>query len=243
MILKFRRSCKIAGGLGTLFILMCCPRVYAQAFSGPDMVFEERKHDFGFLTQGKKVEHVFRFKNNGDVHLIIDDIKTSCGCTAAVLSDKTIAPGSEGEILVRFDSRGKFGRFVKKIYIMTNVQDQPIREIEVSGEVEASAHPEMTGTISLFQGDCRTCHVERGVGKKAEALYQADCAMCHEHHLDGEHFIAPSKTEMQGHERGYLSDSIRNGIENKSMPAFHRDHGGPLGDIQIQTLVDFIKGN
>jgi len=101
----FRRSCRVAGGIGILFTLMCCPSVHAQAFSGPDMVFEEKRHDFGFLTQGKKVEHIFRFKNNGDVHLIIHDTKTSCGCTAAVLSEKAIAPGSVGEILVRFDSR------------------------------------------------------------------------------------------------------------------------------------------
>ena len=40
------------------------------------------EHDFGDLERGKPVEHFFKFKNISGEPITIDNIRTSCGCTA-----------------------------------------------------------------------------------------------------------------------------------------------------------------
>ncbi|HRY29799.1 MAG TPA: cytochrome c, partial [Elusimicrobiota bacterium] len=78
-------------------------------------------------------------------------------------------------------------------------------------------------------------------GKKGEELYRADCAMCHEHHKMGLRRIGPSAEEMAGKPVKVLQSVIENGAEGSSMPAFHRDVGGPLSDKDVESLVKFIR--
>ena len=40
-------------------------------------------HDFGEITRGKPVSIEFAFTNTGDDPILISDVETSCGCTAA----------------------------------------------------------------------------------------------------------------------------------------------------------------
>merc|ERR1712154_351220 len=40
--------------------------------------FEEESFDFGDITQGDEVEHTFKFKNVGEVPLVITDTKVTC---------------------------------------------------------------------------------------------------------------------------------------------------------------------
>lgn len=64
-------------------------------------------HDFGEVMEGEIVTHTFKFKNTGDEPLILKDVKASCGCTAPSWSRTPIAPGKNGEIEVRFDTKGR----------------------------------------------------------------------------------------------------------------------------------------
>ncbi len=64
-------------------------------------------HDFGKVMEGEIVTHTFKFKNTGDEPLILKDVKASCGCTAPSWSRTPIPPGKNGEIEVRFDTKGR----------------------------------------------------------------------------------------------------------------------------------------
>jgi len=70
----------------------------SNALAAPNLVVEQPVFDFGEVAQGDKVPHTFKFRNDGDKPLYIDRVKSSCGCTAALLSAKTLAPGESGEI-------------------------------------------------------------------------------------------------------------------------------------------------
>ncbi|MBU1628026.1 DUF1573 domain-containing protein, partial [bacterium] len=48
------------------------------------IVFNEMEYDYGEVEEGVEVTHIFKFKNNGISKLKIEDVKTSCGCTAAL---------------------------------------------------------------------------------------------------------------------------------------------------------------
>jgi len=86
----------------------------------PAMKFEEEIFDFGTITQGEKVSHVFKFKNVGNKPLLIANAFTSCGCTVPVIPKQAIATDESSEIKVTFDSEGKSGIVTKEITLMTN---------------------------------------------------------------------------------------------------------------------------
>lgn len=69
--------------------------------------FEETTFDFGEITDGEKVTHIYKFTNTGEHPYIISNAKGSCGCTVPEWPRTPIAPGETGEIKVTFNSRNK----------------------------------------------------------------------------------------------------------------------------------------
>lgn len=121
---------------------LCLP-VFA-AFAGPTMQTERADHDFGTVIQGTKVEHVFVLRNTGDETLIIDQVRSSCGCTAALLSASQIPPGGVGEIRTVFDS-GRFrGAVRKSVHVYANDPARPRVDLHLHGTVQPklAANPE-----------------------------------------------------------------------------------------------------
>ncbi|MEK6777909.1 MAG: DUF1573 domain-containing protein [bacterium] len=111
--------------------------------SGPKIHLEEEGYDFGKIKEGAEVVHEFKFKNLGDADLIITDVKTSCGCTAAVISDKTIAPSKQGAIKVTFNSGGRNGPQTKTVTIVSNDPERPNAEVRLTGKVDQGEQPLM----------------------------------------------------------------------------------------------------
>ena len=87
---------------------------------GPAITFEELVYDFGDITQGDVVEHIFKFDNTGDAPLIITDVQRTCGCTAPSWPREPVMPGMTKELTVRFNSAGKMGRQIKVITVVSN---------------------------------------------------------------------------------------------------------------------------
>lgn len=87
----------------------------------PQMEFSEKVHDFGRIKEGDVVTKVFTFKNTGEAPLIISNATSSCGCTVpSYPKDTPIAPGEEGEIEVKYNSRGKKNQDNKVVRITAN---------------------------------------------------------------------------------------------------------------------------
>lgn len=82
--------------------------------------FKEDRHDFGEVDAGAVIKHTFSFKNDGEVPLLISDVRSTCGCTVAKWPKAPIAPGKTGEIPVEFDTKNKNGRQSKPITITAN---------------------------------------------------------------------------------------------------------------------------
>jgi hypothetical protein len=86
------------------------------------MAFDKMVHDFGVMTEGEEREFSFRFTNNGNEPLLIESAKGSCGCTVPMWPKEAIAPGSSGEIKVKFNSKNKKGNNQKKVTIISNTE-------------------------------------------------------------------------------------------------------------------------
>ena len=104
----------------------------------PRIEFEETLYDFGRASWGQQVLHIFRFRNAGEKPLTISDVRSSCGCTSALLSEKNIPPGAEGEIEVVFNVGRRRGRTAEKVLVRSNDPDQPVVTLTVTGIVEGS---------------------------------------------------------------------------------------------------------
>lgn len=101
-----------------------------------EIQFETREADLGTLRHGEKAEYVFYFKNSGTDDLIIKEIITNCGCTAADIQKKQYAPGEEGKIKIIFDTRGFFNNQQKTTQVFTNTKDSVV-SLQLTAFVDA----------------------------------------------------------------------------------------------------------
>ncbi len=82
--------------------------------------FDRVVHDFGTIPQSTIVNATFSFKNTGGSPLVIERVKTSCGCTNTNLSKKELKPGEQGTLEIAFDSEGYSGKVTRTITVYTN---------------------------------------------------------------------------------------------------------------------------
>ncbi len=101
----------------------------------PKIFFPETQHDFGTVAEGETVTYTFKFVNKGKATLDIKDIKTSCGCTAALVSSKQIASGKEGTLKIDLDTKNRQGRMSRTITVTSNDPEEPNKVLTIYAEV------------------------------------------------------------------------------------------------------------
>jgi len=106
------------------------------ASAGPSLVFENNSYDFGLVVQGDPVEYAFTFSNRGDQPLLIDRVKSSCGCTAVLASTRELEPGETGEIKATFNSSQFRGPVSKEISVYSNDRQQSVARLTLKGVVK-----------------------------------------------------------------------------------------------------------
>lgn len=104
--------------------------------NAPIVDYNQKVYDFGEITEGDRIEHIFKISNKGKRNLIIRNIRTTCGCTVAKPGKEVLAPGEKTELKVSFNSRGKIGRQSKPITILTNDPQNPMTSIRLMGVVK-----------------------------------------------------------------------------------------------------------
>jgi hypothetical protein len=135
----------------------------------PVIKFEEVNFDFGRIRQGKWVEHVFHFRNDGGTDLELLQAHSSCGCTVADFT-KVVAPGKWGEVRVTFDSQGKRGYQIHTVMISSNDLEQPLVSLTLRGDVvETILHdPEILffrtiAPAERYVGKIRVWHADKEI--------------------------------------------------------------------------------
>jgi len=77
--------------------------------------------NLGNIKEGQVVEVTYRFRNSGSKNLIFASVSASCGCTVPEKPEKPYAPGEEGVIKAKFDSKGRpHGEAQKMVYVQAN---------------------------------------------------------------------------------------------------------------------------
>ena len=95
----------------------------------------EQEHDFGVMEQGRPKVFVFQFLNISPDTILLQTVRTSCGCTAANWTETPVAPGGGGEVRIEYDAY-QSGDFDKKIRVFFDRQRKP-EILKIRGTVKA----------------------------------------------------------------------------------------------------------
>jgi hypothetical protein len=115
--------------LGTLLLVLCA----TLSINSQEFKFEQETIDYGKIIKGSEGERTFVFTNIGDTPLMIQSIKSSCGCTVPKKPEAPIMPGEKGEIKVSYDTK-RVGGFSKSITITSNAKNA-VKVIKIKGFV------------------------------------------------------------------------------------------------------------
>ncbi len=108
----------------------------------PRIAVPETDYDFGTVEEGKPAVHIFKIYNHGEDTLVIQRVRSSCGCTAVLLSEKQIPPGGEAKVQVTFNTSGRGGqKFHKTVTIESNDPKTPKLVLHIRGFVQAVPKP------------------------------------------------------------------------------------------------------
>jgi cytochrome c553 len=197
-------------------------------------------------------QFVFNVTNVSTGPVTIISAEPSCHCTQAKLpvTPWLLPPGAGGQIKVSVDLRGKMGSFFKSVAVTT---DKGLKTLLVRVSIApAPVHPmtaaELANGIAaakvdrqaVFHGDCAQCHNKDLPGKYGPQLFAAACAICHEaeHRAsmvpDLHHLAGPTGVE-------FWRVWITAGKPGSLMPAFAKAQGGPLDDLQIASLAQYLN--
>lgn len=112
------------------------PLMLLFSFSGPKAAIEWdfTEHNFGAIKKGTPVTVEFSFKNPGMVPIIINDVKSVCGCTVPNFPKEPILSGKSGKITVTYDAKNT-GHFTKTITVQSNSTEGSTKLI-IKGEVK-----------------------------------------------------------------------------------------------------------
>ena len=135
-------QCRNAGrGAGMLYMPVTAlitenfAGLMAQEKTDAPVVEADSVFHFGQVEAGEEVVWNVRIRNTGKKDLIIRNIKTTCGCTAADPDSRVIASGCESLLKVTFRTAGRSGHQHKTIVLTTNDYRRPQLLLHLEGEV------------------------------------------------------------------------------------------------------------
>ena len=105
----------------------------------PRIRVEPETFDFGKALPARTLRKEFTLSNFGDAALVIENVSTTCGCTAALASDTKLAPGGSTVLRVTLETRSYSGKLERQVLVRSNDPNTPLLTVKVSATVEAPA--------------------------------------------------------------------------------------------------------
>ncbi len=121
---------------------------------GKIRIVEGAEREFGLLQEGEKWSTRIEWQNISSEPLVVTRVTTGCSCVKAEYSRSTVTPQQTGSVQVTFNSQGRVGGVVQRVYIYTNLSERtPSAIVTIRGRVKSSpeneAYPEAMGDLRL----------------------------------------------------------------------------------------------
>lgn len=152
------------------------PDVAQSTDLAPEVTIRETIYDFETLLEGDIAIHSFVIENTGNAPLLIRKIKTGCGCTTVDYTKKGIAPGAEGKVTLRVNTKGYGGqKITKSATVYTN--DPKKKRIKLR----------MTGNVAVFADiDPKSIKLIGAPGETVRAVVKIVPTEAYPFRIDGE---------------------------------------------------------
>lgn len=127
--------------ISLLFLLVSCVnKTEKQAKeSGQQIFFAQTTYDYGEIQEGSDGIYTIDFKNVGDTPIVVNRVRSSCGCTVPSWPQEPVEPGAAGEIKVKYNTR-LTGSFMKSVYVYSSAENSPVK-LTVKGKVLPMERP------------------------------------------------------------------------------------------------------
>lgn len=106
----------------------------SQPSGDPVLEFASLVHDFGEMPETETRTAGLEFVNGGTGTLVIREVKTTCGCTAATLTKTRYEPGERGSITVVFDPSAP-GVQRQYVSVISNASEDPVK-LQITADVQ-----------------------------------------------------------------------------------------------------------
>jgi hypothetical protein len=142
----------------SLFFLLCL----ATGTAFGQLTWETTQQTFNSKPKDEFVTAKYKFTNTGTQPITVENVRTSCGCTTAVLKKTVYAPGESGEIESRFTFSGRTGRQEKAIMVQTSDKpnDPTILQLHVYIEDIVKIEPDVVLWRVGDQPSPKSIHIE-----------------------------------------------------------------------------------
>jgi len=124
-----------------IFTVLCSSTFVSSQFYPTQMnndtslviTFVKTIHNYGTLKQGGDGNCEFKFTNSGKTPLVLNTVKSSCGCTIPEWPKDPILPGDSSSIKVTYDTK-RLGQFTKKVTVISNAKNSFV-QLTITGNV------------------------------------------------------------------------------------------------------------
>lgn len=117
-----------------IILLLFLSLIIAQT-KGPSIFVKKTFHNHGDMKEGDFVTFEYVIENKGDDLLIINDVRSSCGCTAVEPEKRRLLPGEKTIVKAEFNSINRQGPQTKYVYLFTNDPNVPQTKLSFSANV------------------------------------------------------------------------------------------------------------
>lgn len=100
---------------------------------GQEIWFETYLYDYGQIEEDSDGTWSFAFKNLGKEAIVINRVRSTCGCTVPNWSREPIEPGASGKIRVKYNT-ARTGTFMKSVVVYSTAANSPVK-LQIKGKV------------------------------------------------------------------------------------------------------------
>ena len=121
----------------TIFLTGCAENSEQRAKEGgKEIYFQETLHDYGEILEDSDGSWSFSFKNLGERSIVINRVRSTCGCTVPDWPREPIESNGSGKITVKYNT-ATTGTFLKSVYVYSSAANSPIK-LQIKGKVVPS---------------------------------------------------------------------------------------------------------
>ncbi len=104
---------------------------------GPELTFENPRHDYGrvYVDEMPETKFGIKFKNTGNEPLIISNVRACCGTQVRAWPREPIMPGEEGVIDIEFRLVPRPQRISRTVTVNYNHAERPTVVYRIVGEI------------------------------------------------------------------------------------------------------------